>query len=153
MFPTTLALLLMAAAPDADCRLDISHAQIGDAPPSARVRAGYASLHNPGSEAVVIRGASSPAFGAVEIHEMFEKDGMMRMRPLKELVVPAGETVELERGGLHFMLFRPQVDTAGGIATTLTLDACGGLDFDIATIDAHDRDGAAAPADDDHDRH
>ena len=51
-----------------------------------------------------IVGASSDVAGVVEIHEMTMDGGVMRMRPLRSLDLPAGSTVELKPGGNHVML-------------------------------------------------
>jgi copper(I)-binding protein len=50
-------------------------------------------------------GARSPVAGRIEIHTMAMEDGTMRMRKVDEILVPAGETVQLERGGDHLMMF------------------------------------------------
>ena len=39
------------------------------------------------------------------MHETRTVEGMSRMRPLERLAVAAGETVKLEPGGKHLMLF------------------------------------------------
>ncbi|NCC28249.1 MAG: copper chaperone PCu(A)C, partial [Gammaproteobacteria bacterium] len=40
----------------------------------------------------------------VELHTHVEEDGMMRMRRIEKIEIPAGETVTLKPGGLHVML-------------------------------------------------
>lgn len=77
------------------------------APPGARVMAGYGLIGNRGGESLVLVGAESEVFGAIEIHETFERDGVMRMRRIPALAIPPGGTVALKPGGLHLMLFRP----------------------------------------------
>ena len=49
-------------------------------------------------------GASSPAAGVVEIHEMKMDGGVMKMRAVSSLDLPAGKAVELKPGGYHVML-------------------------------------------------
>ena len=49
-------------------------------------------------------GASSDVAGVVEIHEMVMDGGVMRMRPLRSLELPANAAVELKPGGQHMML-------------------------------------------------
>ena len=77
-----------------------------EAPPG-RMMAGFMLLHNAGETDVALVDAASPGFGHVEIHTMVMDDGVMRMRRLDELIIPAGETVELRPGGLHLMLIEP----------------------------------------------
>jgi len=48
--------------------------------------------------------AASPAAKAVEIHEMALDAGVMRMRAIDRLALPAGKTVEMKPGGYHVMM-------------------------------------------------
>ncbi len=86
--------------------LAVREGWIRAAPPTAPVRAGYGEIANPGREAVVIDAVRSEAFGAIEIHEMHEVEGVMRMRRRPSLTLAPGEGVSLQPGGLHLMLFR-----------------------------------------------
>jgi copper(I)-binding protein len=47
----------------------------------------------------------SPAAETAEVHRMKMEKGMMRMRAVPSLELPAGEPVRLEPGGYHIMLF------------------------------------------------
>lgn len=103
---------------------------IRPAPPVAPVRAGYVTIENGSDAEVVFDKAESPQFGAVEIHTMFDDGGVMRMRRLTELRVPAKGKVELKPGGMHLMLFRPKAPLAehaqvevrlSGVATSLQI--------------------------------
>ena len=47
---------------------------------------------------------SSPAAGVVEIHEMTMDKGVMKMRAVQALELPAGKTVDLKPGGYHVMM-------------------------------------------------
>lgn len=76
--------------------------------------AGYATIRNEGATEMLIDAASSDAFGAIEIHEVREIDGVMRMRPLSELRIEPGRRIELAPGGKHLMLFRPQRELSSG---------------------------------------
>ena len=87
--------------------IEFRAAWIRAAPPASEVQAGYVDIVNRSTAEVTITRADSVAFGAVEMHEMRTVDGMMRMRPLPELPIAAGQTVELEPGGTHLMLLRP----------------------------------------------
>lgn len=87
--------------------LKIDDAWSPQAPPG-RMMAGFLTITNPGTEDVILVDAESPQFGHVELHTMIMDDGVMRMRRLNELVIPAGEQVELKPGGLHLMLIEPK---------------------------------------------
>ncbi len=47
---------------------------------------------------------SSLVAGVVQVHEMKIEDGVMKMRMLPKLELPAGKTVQLKPGGYHIML-------------------------------------------------
>lgn len=47
---------------------------------------------------------SSPAAGVTQLHTMSHENGMMKMRAIETLALPAGKAVELAPGGNHVML-------------------------------------------------
>lgn len=84
-------------------------------PPSAQVAAGYLLIDNPGREADRLVAVETDAAERVEIHEMEEVDGMMRMREVVGgLEVPATGQVALEPGGYHLMLMGARQDLQAG---------------------------------------
>jgi copper(I)-binding protein len=64
----------------------------------------YFVVRNAGATADAIVSASTPAAARVEFHRTTLSEGMARMRPLHEIVVPANGTVAVEPGGIHLML-------------------------------------------------
>lgn len=76
------------------------------APPGgAKVAAGYLVIENKGSQPERLLGGTFGLAGRVEVHEMTNIDGVMRMRPIEPgLDIPAGGRVVLESGGTHLML-------------------------------------------------
>lgn len=106
-------------------------------PPGSPVMAGYVTLSNAGKREVRFAKIESASFGAIEIHEMREIDGLMRMRPVPEIVVQPGDTLTLEPGGLHLMLFRPEVALVEGakVELTLLLEAEGPLPIEFEVRD------------------
>ena len=53
---------------------------------------------------VTLVGAASDATGRVAIHEMQMNGGMMMMKPVERLAIPAGRPVALDGTHYHFML-------------------------------------------------
>jgi len=47
---------------------------------------------------------ASPLAARAELHSMALEDGVMKMRPLERIELPAGTAVKLAPGGLHIML-------------------------------------------------
>ena len=88
--------------------LIIKSAWIKEAPPNASVNAGYMMLVNSEKQLKTLQRVESSWFDRVEIHEMaMDGDGMMEMRELEALQIPAGDRVELKPGGKHLMLIDP----------------------------------------------
>ena len=66
-------------------------------------------------------GAQSPVAEVVELHTHLQEDGMMRMRRIERIDLPAGKTVVLQPGGLHVMLIGLKRALAPGDSVELTL--------------------------------
>jgi copper(I)-binding protein len=110
-----------ADQPDEETPVRAEHGWIRSAPPESPVRAGYLELVNGGRSVIVIDTVASPAFGAAEIHEMRDVDGVARMRRLTRLDLPPGERMKLQPGGIHLMLFRPTQPLEDGAQVTVEL--------------------------------
>ena len=96
------------------------------ATPGVDVAAAYLTLHNGGTEAVVVSGVSSPAAGAAMIHESSLVNGQSTMRAHERLRLGAGETVHFAPGGLHIMLHGLKRPLAPGDEVPLVLLLEGG---------------------------
>jgi copper(I)-binding protein len=66
-------------------------------------------------------GAASPAAKVVEIHEMKQEGGMMKMSAVNRVVLPANKTVELKPGGYHIMMMDLAQPLREGDSVPLTL--------------------------------
>jgi copper(I)-binding protein len=101
----------------------VEGAWIRSVPPTSRMTAGYLRIHNPGPEPLVIVGAESPLFGAVEVHGTTTVDGVSRMRQQESVTVAPGETASFEPGGLHLMLMQATdaIPSDGTIELSLVL--------------------------------
>lgn len=64
---------------------------------------GYFVLRNRGERDYRIVAAEAPISRVVELHEHAHVDGVMRMRQVEGLEIPAGGELVLEQGGLHLM--------------------------------------------------
>lgn len=94
--------------------------------PGTGMMAGYLTLVNDGDTGVTVRGATSPAFGRIELHRSIEQDGQSRMEPVETLEVGAGERVVFEPGGLHLMMFEPGGEPSVGDTLPLELQTSAG---------------------------
>ena len=89
----------------------VANGHVRDTLPGQTVTAAYCDLANSSPEDAVLVAVSTPIAASVEIHETRNDAGMVRMRRLENLVVPARSTVRLRPGGRHLMLF--DADTEG----------------------------------------
>lgn len=73
-------------------------------PPGQTVTAAFMRLINDGAQAVVITGASSKSAERAEFHAHQHSGGMMSMKRVDKIVVPANGVFELKPGDHHLML-------------------------------------------------
>lgn len=68
--------------------------------------------------------AQSPVAGVVEVHEMRMDGGIMKMRAVPSLALPAGQAVDLKPGGYHVMLMdlKGQVKEGDTVPVTLVVE-------------------------------
>ena len=126
-----------------------SFAASGADAPSVRVANAWARATVPGQNTgaayvdltsdrgATLVAAGSPLAGRVELHSMTNDGGVMRMRQLPKVALPAGKTVKLEPNGIHLMLIdlkqplKPgdklplvlSVQSSGMSLTTLNIEA------------------------------
>lgn len=84
--------------------VQVSAAYAREVPPGQANSAAYMVLHNAGTEEESLVGAETPVAKKAELHTHRLEDGMMKMREVEEIEIPAGGTVTLKPGGLHIML-------------------------------------------------
>ena len=72
-------------------------------------------------QATRLVGVSSPVAGVAEVHEMKMDGGVMKMRAMPALELPANQMVELKPGGYHLMLMDLKAPLAKDSSVALTL--------------------------------
>lgn len=95
-------------------------------PPGQTVTAAFMTLKNPGAADLVLTEGRSPVAEKVEFHQHSHEGGMMRMRQLQQLLVPAGGEVTLEPGALHLMLIGLQQVLQEG--DTVSIELCAAVE-------------------------
>lgn len=139
-----LALGLLSFGPVAWADVQVSDAWAWATLPGQTVGAVYMQVRsNAPARLVAVR---SPAARAAEVHQMNNDGGVMRMRRVDSLDLPAGKTVVFEPGGYHVMLtdvVRP-LKAGQRVALTLVIEEKGGKRFNLA-VEAQIR----SPLDDD----
>jgi periplasmic copper chaperone A len=101
--------------------LTIGHPYANDTIPGQSNGAVFLTLENKGDADDRLVGAATPRAGVTEIHTHTMDDGVMRMRKIDGVDVPAGTPVAFAPGGLHFMLIGLTAPLKEGETFPLTL--------------------------------
>jgi copper(I)-binding protein len=82
----------------------------------------YLILRNTGGGSDALLGGETAEAARVELHESRLDGEVMRMRKVDRLELPSGESVQLEPGGFHLMLFGLRRSLIEGDSIPLSLD-------------------------------
>ncbi|WP_294947581.1 copper chaperone PCu(A)C [Sulfurivirga sp.] len=127
MKKTFAALALSAAAWfPATWAADADQVQVIDpyaraVPPTAPASAAFMTLRNRGDHPTALVGAESDVAEITELHTHVHENGMMKMRPVARIPVPAKGKTQLKPGGYHIMLIRLKHPLKPGDKVHLTL--------------------------------
>jgi len=111
--------LLVSTAVAAQADIEFDNIWIAEAPPGSQVMAAYMDIKNTGDRALQLSPPQSDDFKKIEFHRTFHENGMARMQQQSEIAIPAHETVKLEPGSYHMMLFNPARKLKAGDESTL----------------------------------
>ncbi len=117
------ALVLAIVSAPAFAQVTVADAWVRGTVASQKVTGAFMSLTSPTDTALV--SASSPVAGIVEIHEMAMDGGVMKMRAVAQLPLPAGKAVDLKPGGYHVMLMDLKAPLKEGETVPITLTFAG----------------------------
>ncbi|WP_229332974.1 copper chaperone PCu(A)C [Halomonas sp. KAO] len=93
-------------------------------PPVSTTTAAFMVLHNEGETDRSLVAASTPAARVAELHNHVDVDGVMQMRRVEAVPLPADASVSLAPGGYHLMLIDLAAPLHEGdeVALSLTFD-------------------------------
>ncbi len=117
----TLALVFGLQATAFAETIEVQDAYVRAVPPGQPNSAAFMSITNQGDQDRALLAAESDKAEVVELHTHLMADGMMQMRQVQQIDLPAGETAVLEPGGLHVMLIGLTETLAPGDQVELTL--------------------------------
>lgn len=94
------------------------------APPNAMATGAYMVLKNGGEREVKLVKADNPTSQTTELHTHVNDNGVMRMRQVPDIAIPAKGETALKPGGLHVMMINMKTTLSEGqvVPITLTFD-------------------------------
>ncbi|SIS59815.1 copper chaperone PCu(A)C [Neptunomonas antarctica] len=99
-----LTTILLAASHFTYADVIIESAYVRAVPPGQMNSAAFMQLKNKGEHEITLTKASSDVAKNVELHTHINDNGIMRMRKINDIKVPAGKIISLQPGGMHIML-------------------------------------------------
>lgn len=122
LLATLFALVsLPAAAQMAAERIVVSGVWVRLNAPGTTATGVFMTLNNNSSQAAAIVRAESPVAAMTELHRHSSDNGVMKMRPVPAIAIPAGAETRLQPGGLHVMLIDLNTPLREGEAIRLKL--------------------------------
>lgn len=92
-----------------------------EVPPGAPASASFMTLDNMSDQAIKLVVAQSAVSKTVELHTHTNDNGVMRMRKVEFIEIPANGQTVLKPGGLHIMLINPVTLLKAGQTITVKL--------------------------------
>ena len=113
----TAAILLSASVYADDIRIEA--ASVRATAPGQQTAMGDLSITS--KKIALLVGVTTPVAQSVELHLMSHDNGMMKMREVKEVPLPAGRVVNMGQEGYHLMLMNLKEPIKEGATVPLTL--------------------------------
>ena len=95
---------MMVLSPTVNAEVLIANGEVRLPPPGTSVAAAYFELRNTSSDEVVLASISSSAARHTMFHRVENVDGVMKMRHVNSISVPANAMIEFSPGALHVMM-------------------------------------------------
>ncbi len=132
----TTLLCLASAAQAADYKagsIEVKQVWSRETPPTAQVGGGFMTLNNSGKSDDALVAIKAGVSGKVELHTHTMEDGVMKMREVPKIVVPAGGKTELKPGSFHVMFIDMKAPFKAGdkFPATLVFEKAGEVKVDF----------------------
>jgi len=145
MTMTAACFLTHAHADDLGKYISVTNAWVQAMPPAQTSTAAYMTITNDSALQAVLTSASSDIAGAVEIHQMSEANGMMKMAMVPNISIPSKLSVTLKPGGFHIMLINLKKSVNKGDIVPITLHFQDGSDIVVkAEVKAQQEDNSSS---------
>ena len=142
-FVMVIVLLFAGAALAQTAAVEVKDPWARATPAKAENGAAYLTLEAPVADRLT--GLSTPIAKNAELHTMTMEGGVMRMRPLAALDLPAGQPVTLKPGAVHIMLqgLKEPLQPGRSFPLTLSFEKAGTREVTVAV----EKIGAMGPED------
>ncbi|MDX9995575.1 MAG: copper chaperone PCu(A)C [Rhodocyclaceae bacterium] len=102
-------------------RIEVVDPYVRMAPPGAKATGAFMVIRNAGEQDTQLVSAASAVANVTELHNHINDGGVMRMRQVKEIAVPAKGEAQLKPGGYHVMLIDMKAPLKEGDHAVITL--------------------------------
>ena len=116
-------LIIASAASLAGAQVTVTEPWVRATVPQQKATGAFMQLKADQSMRLVA--GKSPVAGVVEIHEMAIDNGVMKMRQIPGIEIPAGQTLALKPGSYHVMLMDLKQQVKDGDTVPITLEFVG----------------------------
>jgi copper(I)-binding protein len=123
-------------------KVEVTRAWARATPGKSTIGTAYATVTAPAGDRLI--GAATPVAGVAQIHQHTMENGVMKMRQVDAVPLPAGQAVVLSPGGYHIMLMDLKAPLVAGqsFPLTLTFEKAGTVETDVTVGGV----GASGPA-------
>ena len=103
-------------------------------PSGASIGAGYLTITNKGADTERLIGGSAAPASRLEVHTTVVEQGVAKMRTVKAIEIPPGQTIELKPGGMHVMFvgLKQPLKQGQRIKGTLVFEKAGTVEIEFA---------------------
>lgn len=147
-FLASVMMIMLAAVVQADDApsqvtqgVVVSEARVRVPVPGRNLTAAHFHLHNQSAHERILVSVTSPIAARTELHNHTEEDGMMRMRRVESVPIPAQGHQHFQPGGYHVMLYdlHRQPQSGESVPLLLTFDDGSQLSVDAVAESVFDR--------------
>ncbi len=134
IFASLTATAPMALAAGVADQISVVDPYVRMAPPGAKTTGAFMVIKNAGDKDTQLVKANTTVANVTELHNHINDNGVMRMRQVKEIAVPAKGEAQLKPGGYHVMLIDMKSALKDGEHVVITLGFADGSNKEVHAI-------------------
>lgn len=112
--------------------IQIKDPYVREVPPNQTISASFMTLINNTESDIALLKVTSNIAKSIELHEHTHNKGIMQMRQVSKIIIPANNSKKLQPGGFHIMLFGLQRKIKAGEKVNLILEFDNGTKENIS---------------------